>query len=1298
MEALQEAPQSFDEAAFKESIYTLVKSSLGLVMTNDNDLNITVDNLTPLMKGLELDTADEDVKELVMDSLLNTYGLVEPQQIDQLLLKKQMKQDLDELEDCVDAAFAVIDLDRDGIISQNDVYRLMIHLGEVLWDNQVTAILDQADIDGDRKISKKDLFLFLLGQEKRVKIEDQILNKLANKEETKALKEEEEEEEEESKPAPTKDQTKKDAAQVPPIKNLAASLKDTQPSEEAQASARRRKMFSGDGKIDMATTTDRLAEGESDSTKAGDKDEESSNVKESENVSEAEKQEVTATRDAGVDASSPEECERKAETKNENATLLPSGDWSDSGHVGSEGDADAFADDDDEGLRLECVPLALEAGICYLPAPAFDAVASPDSPHTTPRPTSQGSHHDQDGNTPPPAYLDLPPEPDTEGADAVINSARTERTSEYDSDLDGDSLPETCHQNLILQEIEQQVLHTQEALKAKEPSLGRVKLKEKYAAMITADDPGDGCESVVESEILPTYVRPCARSARSVSRLSSGRLEDVADLGEVPPPRGGLSGLGGALGGKERYCEKDQQQVHQEDYANSTAEIVSKGYISFSSPRSASTMTTKCRLNDVIDDVFSPSDKKCPQCDISRNKASFVRSAAEAHDSVIQAQVDQSVEETEMEDLDDSSVYRQTDTLVDGAPPNLRPACEHTRQLSARSRPKAPLRRSLTCRTVTVKDLSTATRSLSPQRRDQPRFAYRKPFVRPRSSHHMQSDSSPTKRDFSLSSRDMSKDAFVTKEELSAADSVSFNRLKFSNFRRTQSLGRMSFSHQRVNEPHTQRTQSPRVRMDSYRHQSMDFARSQKDASRNWISLSYRESTHARREPPRSGWESARRSQESHRSRQDSYRAQSASAVSTARSEGRTVSSVYDYDEDDESKEEFRFYGPNFDIIMSQKGEPEEFLRESLLRDALFRAGAKDCLPHEPNVDTTPRDFTTTLESRKMKISRQLERVKEMEGLIVQRREQVAEDKGEDHSFTDDARVENTHTPRRHPLRRARIATSVRTPHTSRSDHFNTFTSKEKNSRQPLLRPRSCLARGRAMSASAPKVVTIADSSEVSHSAMMPTWGPVTDTSRDTHDGPSQTTVHVVDLSSLLSGVSEPAETQNSPAAERHRTQSIRPLGRVVMAYEKPRRRQAGRVGNNNQDGRGQDSATSISRQLQKGIPYRTPTPPLYSEPPSSQTTSPHVPRCSSAHVRPCSFMLGAVEGEGSHEQTPHVVRSVIQTQRDGHQISPQHDQRLVRESVTSHRARLAGNRDAMTFEFPERSVFVVKARPVTAK
>ncbi|XP_076456357.1 uncharacterized protein LOC143290727 [Babylonia areolata] len=512
--ALEQATQSFDETAFKESIYAMVKSSLDLVM-NQGQLNITVDNLKPLMKGLQLDTSDEDVKELVMDALMDSYGLIEPSKIDGLLLRKKLEHELHELEECVDAAFAVIDQDRDGLITHNDVYRLMIHLGEVLWDNQVADMMQAADVDGDGRISKKDLFLFLLGQEKTVKLEDQILTKYANKDtkeaepkaaeqpekEPTAKRQEEEKEEEE-------EQTKTPTPTPNPNPNSLASTLKPEP-QDSQASDRRRKMFAGYARL--VVSTKRVADSESESAETELKedglDEKKKGEVSKDKTTEAghvtgnkEDSEAAITK-LDVSTVSGEEDEKKHDEKNqpekqtgsteqdqEKKTPLPqvnlaASDWSDSGHVGSDTE-DMYAEDSDSEEQ-ECAPLALEAGICYLPAPEFDAVGSPGSllsPRSTTsssqcgsptaRAASQEPQSEQDANTTPTTFLD-PADLDPERADA-INSACPARTSEYDSERegDGDSLPETSHQNLILQEIEQQVLQTQEALEAKETRPG----------------------------------------------------------------------------------------------------------------------------------------------------------------------------------------------------------------------------------------------------------------------------------------------------------------------------------------------------------------------------------------------------------------------------------------------------------------------------------------------------------------------------------------------------------------------------------------------------------------------------------------------------------------------------------------------------------------------------------------------------------------------------------------------------------------------------------------------------------
>ena len=52
------------------TFYPAVQTSLDLVMQK-GELNLTVDNLPPLMKGLDLDPGDEEVKDLILQALLN---------------------------------------------------------------------------------------------------------------------------------------------------------------------------------------------------------------------------------------------------------------------------------------------------------------------------------------------------------------------------------------------------------------------------------------------------------------------------------------------------------------------------------------------------------------------------------------------------------------------------------------------------------------------------------------------------------------------------------------------------------------------------------------------------------------------------------------------------------------------------------------------------------------------------------------------------------------------------------------------------------------------------------------------------------------------------------------------------------------------------------------------------------------------------------------------------------------------------------------------------------------------------
>lgn len=53
-------------------------------------------------------------------------------------------------------AFAVFDVDKDGYITKSELRQVMNRLGENLTDEQLDAMIKEADKDGDGKINAKE--------------------------------------------------------------------------------------------------------------------------------------------------------------------------------------------------------------------------------------------------------------------------------------------------------------------------------------------------------------------------------------------------------------------------------------------------------------------------------------------------------------------------------------------------------------------------------------------------------------------------------------------------------------------------------------------------------------------------------------------------------------------------------------------------------------------------------------------------------------------------------------------------------------------------------------------------------------------------------------------------------------------------------------------------------------------------------------------------------------------------------------------------------------------------------------
>ena len=66
-------------------------------------------------------------------------------------------EDVDEMAE----AFAVFDVDKDGYITKSELHQVMNRLGENLTDEQLDAMIKEADTDGDGKINIAEFRLLM---------------------------------------------------------------------------------------------------------------------------------------------------------------------------------------------------------------------------------------------------------------------------------------------------------------------------------------------------------------------------------------------------------------------------------------------------------------------------------------------------------------------------------------------------------------------------------------------------------------------------------------------------------------------------------------------------------------------------------------------------------------------------------------------------------------------------------------------------------------------------------------------------------------------------------------------------------------------------------------------------------------------------------------------------------------------------------------------------------------------------------------------------------------------------------
>ncbi|KAJ7954818.1 putative Calmodulin [Quillaja saponaria] len=116
----------------------------------DGDGCITVEELATVIRSLDQNPTEEELKDMISEVDVDGNGTIEFSEFLDLMAKKMKENDSEEE---LKEAFKVFDKDQNGYISANELRHVMINLGEKLTDEEVEQMIKEADLDGDGQVN-----------------------------------------------------------------------------------------------------------------------------------------------------------------------------------------------------------------------------------------------------------------------------------------------------------------------------------------------------------------------------------------------------------------------------------------------------------------------------------------------------------------------------------------------------------------------------------------------------------------------------------------------------------------------------------------------------------------------------------------------------------------------------------------------------------------------------------------------------------------------------------------------------------------------------------------------------------------------------------------------------------------------------------------------------------------------------------------------------------------------------------------------------------------------------------------
>ena len=129
------------------------------LFSDEGEGNIVTQQLGTVVRSLGYNPTDSDLQEMIDEVDIDDNGTINFREFLTMMSRRMKDADCEEE---IREAFRAIDKDGNGFISAAELRHFMSNLGEKLTNDEVDAMIREADMDGDGQVSYEEFIAMMI--------------------------------------------------------------------------------------------------------------------------------------------------------------------------------------------------------------------------------------------------------------------------------------------------------------------------------------------------------------------------------------------------------------------------------------------------------------------------------------------------------------------------------------------------------------------------------------------------------------------------------------------------------------------------------------------------------------------------------------------------------------------------------------------------------------------------------------------------------------------------------------------------------------------------------------------------------------------------------------------------------------------------------------------------------------------------------------------------------------------------------------------------------------------------------